>query len=42
MKDLGHNKEFADLLNKQDIRTIHTEEASLDQVFIETTGQALL
>ncbi|MES0489202.1 MAG: ABC transporter ATP-binding protein [Leptospirales bacterium] len=41
MNKLGENTNFISLLNKHEIQTIHTEEASLDQIFIETTGQKL-
>ena len=41
MNELGENTDFINLLKKHEIQTIHTEEASLDQIFIETTGQKL-
>jgi fluoroquinolone transport system ATP-binding protein len=39
---LGENVEFLNLLRDQSVRTIHTLEASLEDVFIQVTGQALI
>ena len=42
MDGLGENKQFFDLLNSgQHIETIHSEETTLENVFIELTGQEL-
>ena len=38
---LGHNQEFLSLLKDQPIQTIHTEEASLEDIFIKVTGKNL-
>lgn len=39
---LGYDKAFLDLLRDRQVETIHTEEATLEDVFIEKTGKALL
>lgn len=41
MKDLGHNQEFLKFLQTHDIETIHSQDASLDEVFIRVTGKQL-
>ena len=41
LSHLGSNRDFLDILQKQEVRTIHTEEATLDEIFIETTGRKL-
>jgi len=38
---LGVNPEFLRLLREENIETIHTEEATLDDIFIEVTGKQL-
>ena len=38
---LGHNDRFIDLLRGQQVRTIHTQETTLEKVFIEATGRQL-
>lgn len=38
---LGFNESFIKLLQEKNIRTIHTQEASLEDIFIETTGRRL-
>lgn len=38
---LGRNKDFLDLLANNDIKTIHSREASLEEVFIKITGESL-
>lgn len=38
---LGQNAEFLQLLQQKNIQTIHTEEASLEDVFIQITGKQL-
>ncbi len=39
---LGSNETFQDILNKHYIETIHSREASLEDVFVKTTGRSLL
>lgn len=39
---LGQDEEFLDLLRSERVETIHTEEATLEDIFIDTTGKALL
>ncbi len=41
LEDLGHNQAFLDLLRTNAVETIHTEEATLEKVFIDVTGRAL-
>ena len=38
---LGENGDFADLLRRHRIETIHTEEATLEDVFVAVTGRSL-
>ena len=38
---LGENPEFLQLIREKNIQTIHTEEASLEDVFIQITGKRL-
>jgi len=38
---LASNPEFAEILKKKEILTIHTQEASLEDIFIKITGQQL-
>jgi fluoroquinolone transport system ATP-binding protein len=38
---LGSNSTFLDILNNRRVQTIHTEEATLDDVFIKVTGRQL-
>lgn len=38
---LGKNSEFIDLLNKNDVATIHSQEATLEEVFVKVTGEQL-
>lgn len=42
MENLGENEDFLTLLKTQNITAIHSEEATLEDVFIETTGQKLV
>lgn len=42
MYHLAENKEFTDILKNTDIRTIHSCEASLEDIFIKLTGRNLL
>lgn len=39
---LGTNAEFVKLLNEEEIISIHSQEATLEEVFIKTTGATLL
>ena len=41
MDQLGYNPVFSDILQKHEILTIHTQEASLEDIFIRVTGQQL-
>ncbi len=41
LKDVGKNKDFLEILNKKEIATIHTQEASLEDIFIRVTGKKL-
>ncbi|QTL97452.1 ATP-binding cassette domain-containing protein [Iocasia frigidifontis] len=41
LEKIGENHEFNKLLKSKEIKTIHTQEASLDDIFIETTGRNL-
>jgi len=41
MKNLAENKNFFALLKKGTVQTIHTEEATLDDIFIKATGRQL-
>jgi fluoroquinolone transport system ATP-binding protein len=38
---IGRNGRFLELLNSDTIQTIHTQEATLEEIFIEVTGRAL-
>jgi len=39
---LGENQEFLQLIRTNDIETLHSKEASLDDIFIQVTGKTLL
>ena len=39
---IGANERFAELLRSEEIETIHTQEATLEDIFIRTTGEQLL
>jgi fluoroquinolone transport system ATP-binding protein len=41
MENLGDNAEFLNLLRTKEIRTVHSQEASLEDVFIRGTGRDL-
>jgi fluoroquinolone transport system ATP-binding protein len=41
MDQLASNQAFSDILNKREILTIHTQEASLEDIFLKVTGQQL-
>ena len=42
VENLGNNKDFISFLKKGNVETIHTQEASLDEIFIKTTGRRLI
>lgn len=42
MDGLGENAEFLDFLRKNSLKTIHSEEATLEEVFIKITGHQLV
>jgi fluoroquinolone transport system ATP-binding protein len=42
LEGLGENPTFLDLLRNQKVETIHTLEATLEDIFIRTTGRTLL
>jgi fluoroquinolone transport system ATP-binding protein len=41
LDNIGQDKEFISLLGERNIETIHTQEASLEDIFIEVTGRSL-
>jgi fluoroquinolone transport system ATP-binding protein len=41
MDQLGSNPSFTDILKNREILTIHTQEASLEDIFIKVTGKQL-
>ncbi|RXJ73950.1 ATP-binding protein [Veronia nyctiphanis] len=41
LEDIGNNGVFLDLLKEKEIKNIHSQEASLEQVFIKLTGVSL-
>lgn len=41
MKDIGVNERFLHLLRQYEIETIHSQEASMEQIFIDVTGRTL-
>lgn len=41
LSEIGANETFQELLRDEQIETIHTDEATLEDVFIEVTGKAL-
>ena len=42
LEGLGQSAEFLELLRREDIQTIHTQETTLEEVFIQVTGKALI
>ncbi len=42
LQNIGQNTEFLSLINNNQIKTIHSQEATLEDVFIKTTGKKLL
>ena len=41
LDQLGHNEEFLSVLRTYQVKTIHSEEATLEDVFIRVTGESL-
>ncbi|GAG55172.1 unnamed protein product, partial [marine sediment metagenome] len=41
LKNLADNKNFLSLLKSGNVQTIHTAEATLDEIFIKATGRQL-
>lgn len=41
LRDLASNAGFMDVLRTKDVQTIHTEEATLEDIFIKATGRSL-
>lgn len=39
---IGGNRKFLDILNSGEVRTMHTQEATLEDIFIKLTGRELL
>lgn len=42
LKELGNNAEFLQMLREKEVETIHTEEATLEDIFINVTGRRLV
>jgi len=42
LKSLSSNKQFQEIIQNNEVRTIHTLEASLEDIFIKITGQQLM
>lgn len=42
LKTINQNQHFIEIIKNYEIRTIHTQEATLENVFIKLTGRALL
>jgi fluoroquinolone transport system ATP-binding protein len=42
LSGLGKNQAFLELLRKHEVQTIHTQEASLEEIFIRVTGRSLV
>jgi fluoroquinolone transport system ATP-binding protein len=41
LEKLGENEIFIELLRRQPVQTMHTQEATLDDIFVEVTGRQL-
>ena len=41
LEGLGENAQYLALIREKTIQTLHTQEATLEEVFIETTGHPL-
>jgi fluoroquinolone transport system ATP-binding protein len=42
LSGIGGNRHFLDILNSGEVRTMHTQEATLEDIFIKLTGRELL
>lgn len=42
LEQVGKNDEFIDLIKSGEIETIHSQEATLDEIFIQVTGKTLV
>lgn len=42
LKNIGHNQQFLNLLKAKKVETMHTQEATLEDIFIDVTGRCLL
>ncbi|MCX8055939.1 MAG: ABC transporter ATP-binding protein, partial [Ignavibacteria bacterium] len=42
LKGIGQNQEFHDLIKTKEIKTIHSQEATLEDIFIKMTGRELV
>ncbi|MGF1583396.1 MAG: ABC transporter ATP-binding protein [Gemmataceae bacterium] len=42
LNGLAENTEFLDMLRRDDLQTIHTQETTLDNIFIQVTGRELV
>lgn len=42
IEGIGRNQQFAELLKVKKVETIHTQEATLEDIFIQVTGRSLL
>ncbi len=42
LKEIGINKEFRDIVSNHEIKTIHSCEATLEEIFIKLTGKNLI
>ena len=42
LENLGDNREFMTLLRDHAVETIHSQEATLEDVFVQVTGRSLL
>jgi len=42
IEQLGQNNEFIKLIQSGEIETIHSQEATLDEIFIQVTGKTLV
>ncbi|WP_055669308.1 ABC transporter ATP-binding protein [Desnuesiella massiliensis] len=41
LEGIGENKEFLDILRNKPLQTLHTQEATLEDIFIKVTGRSL-
>ena len=41
LNKIGYNEDFLELLRRYEIKTIHTQEATLEDIFIQSTGRGL-